>query len=372
MELQYTKNVLIMKGMIVMEKSVLKLSIDKLEPGMVLAKEIVHNGRILINSGTTINENIIAKLTRNFILNNIFVYSEDEPIKIKDIETIKNITEKSIVEIEENFSEISFDVSEMFQDMYDVGICDINEVKAFSEKIRKELDSPATVIKNIVLHGSGEDYIYRHSVNVAALSSILAKWLDFSENEINLLSYSAILHDLGKTKVDNEILSKNDKLTLIEFEEIKKHAVLSYNLVKQVENLDKSVSFGILMHHERLDGSGYPLGLTFDKIHKFAKVIAIADVFDAVNSNRSYKKKRNPFEAIEVIQKESLGKLDYEYCKVFIDHIINYYIGEIVLLNNGKECRIVQVDINHLATPLLFDGNEFIDLKNFKDLKIES
>lgn len=353
-----------------MEKSIIKLSIDKLEPGMILAKEIVHNGRIFINSGTTINENIISKLARNFILNNIFVYSDEEPIKIKDIEIVKSSKEKSLEEVEENFNEFSFNVHEMFQEMYEVGFCNINEVKVFSDRIRKELASPEAVIKNIVLHGSGEDYIYRHSVNVAALSSILAKWLGFSETEINLLSYSAILHDIGKTKVE-EILSKKEVLSVIEFEEIKKHSVLSYNLVKEIQDLDKSVSYGILMHHERLDGSGYPLGLAFDKIHKFAKVIAIADVFDAVNSDRSYKKRKNPFEAIEVIQKESLGKLDYEYCKVFIEHIINYYIGETVLLSNGKECRIVQIDRNHLATPLLFDGNEFIDLKNLKGLKIE-
>jgi len=89
-----------------------------------------------------------------------------------------------------------------------------------------------------------------------------------------------------------------------------------------------------------------------------------------VNSNRNHKKKRGPFEALEVIQKESLGKLDYEYCKTFLEHIVNYYMGENVLLNNNKICKIVQVNPNDLSKPLLFDGEEFIDLKNHSDLKI--
>ena len=125
------------------------------------------------------------------------------------------------------------------------------------------------------------------------------------------------------------------------------------------------------MHHERLDGSGYPLGLKDNQIHQFARIIAIADVFDAINSDRLYKKSRGPFEALEIIKKESLGRLDYEYCNVFINHVINYYMGENVLLNNGKTCKIVQIDANDLTRPLLLDDSGFIDLKKSKDLYIE-
>jgi len=255
--------------------------------------------------------------------------------------------------------------------MYNEGICDIEGIRSFSKQIQGELKSTSAVIKNIVLYGSGNDVIYRHSVNVAALSSILGRWIGLDENTINLLTYSAILHDYGKTKVDKDILNKVNPLTKNEIKEIKGHPVIGYNEIKKVQFLDNSVGYGVLMHHERLDGSGYPLGIKEDKIHPFAKIIAIADVFDAVNSNRVHKKSRGPFEALEIIQKESLGKLDYKYCKIFLEHIVNYYMGESVLLNTNKVCKIVQININDISRPLLFDGSVFIDLKQEKELYVE-
>src|SRR5471030_418447 len=124
------------------------------------------------------------------------------------------------------------------------------------------------------------------------------------------------------------------------------------------------------MHHERLDGSGYPLGLKGNEIHDFAKIIAIADVFDAINSNRGYKRKKLPFEALQIVKTESLGKLDYEYVKVFLEHIVNYYTGEEVLLNTNEKCKIIQMNINNLERPLILKDENFMDLEKEKDLYI--
>ena len=143
-----------------------------------------------------------------------------------------------------------------------------------------------------------------------------------------------ILHVCGKIKLNSELLNKPDSLTDAEYKEIKKHSVFGYDMVKKLQYIDKSVSYGVLMHHERVDGSGYPLGLKGDEIHPFAKIIAIADVFDAINSDRGYKNKKTPFEALRIVKEESLGMLDYEYVQVFLEHIISYYMGEEVLLNN--------------------------------------
>ncbi|XOQ59327.1 MAG: hypothetical protein ACFWUI_06260 [Clostridium sp.] len=125
------------------------------------------------------------------------------------------------------------------------------------------------------------------------------------------------------------------------------------------------------MHHEKMDGSGYPLGITGDKIHKFAKIIAIADLFDEVNSNKYSQNISGPFEALKVIQEQSLGKLDCEYCNTFLNHVINYFIGENVLLNNKKSCKVIQININNLTQPLLLDEDGFLDLKKEKDLYVE-
>ena len=358
---------LFMRGMIHMRKNKVFLTVNQLEPGMIIAEDFIQENIILVHSDVVLTEIIISKLREKYFLDKVLVYRDDEA----DVNQSKDPKEKTVEDIDQSFNEFSFNVGGIFHSMYNEGICDIEGIRGFSKKIQGELKSTSAVIKNIVLYGSGNDVIYRHSVNVAALSSILGRWIGLDENTINLLTYSAILHDYGKTKVDKDILNKVNPLTKNEIKEIKGHPVIGYNEIKKVQFLDNSVGYGVLMHHERLDGSGYPLGIKEDKIHPFAKIIAIADVFDAVNSNRVHKKSRGPFEALEIIQKESLGKLDYKYCKIFLEHIVNYYMGENVLLNTNKVCKIEQININDISRPLLFDGSVFIDLKQEKELNVE-
>ena len=338
--------------------------VHELIPGMVLSKDIRSNGKLLVAKGSTLTEAALIKIREHYIPNEIEVYLEDE----SDSDINK---ERTVEEIEENLVEFTFDVERIFEDMNVLMVSDIDEIRKFAAKIQSELKYVNSVIKNIVLYGSGTDTIYRHGVNVAALSTILGKWLGIQGGDLNLLTYSAVLHDFGKVKINQDILDKPKELTPVEFREIKTHPTIGYNYIKQIPFLDKSVSYGVLMHHERLDGSGYPLGLKDNQIHQFGRIIAIADVFDAINSDRRYKKSRGPFEALEIIKKESLGRLDYEYCNVFINHVVNYYMGESALLNNGKVCKIVQIDANDLTRPLLLDDSGFIDLKKSKDLYIE-
>lgn len=347
-----------------------KISIDinELKPGMILAKEIEFEGRVLLAAGIAITEATINKLKNQYILNKIDIYSKEK--NLYDDMLIKN--EKTIEEIEESFKKLSFSMQEIFDNIHSIKINGIEEVRIFSQRIQEELKSTSLVVKNIVLNGSGEDVIYRHSVNVAALSAMLGKWIGLDENKINLLTYSAILHDFGKTKIDEKILNKVQPLRESEFKQIKRHTITAYNYIKEIAFLDNSVSYGVLMHTEREDGSGYPLGIKYDKIHKFAKIIAIADVFDAINSNRVYRKKRNPLEALEIIKKESLGKLDYEYCNIFLSNIVNYYMGERVLLNNKKIGKIIQIDLNNISKPLLLTDDGFLDLKKEKNVYVEN
>lgn len=356
--------------MLNMSKRKMFLSVYELKPGMIIAEEIKSQNTILINKGMAVTDILIDKLKEQYSFYKIAVYVNDK--QSASLNDIAKGNGKTVEDIEKSFNEFSFNVEDIFKNVYDEGISDIEEIRKFAQRIQEEINSTRAVIKNIVLYGSGDDAIYRHSVNVAALSSILGKWIGLSEKKVNLLTYSAILHDFGKTKINKNILNKPGSLTAQEYRQIKRHPVLAYDFIKKVPYLDNSVSYGVLMHHERLDGSGYPLGIKEDKIHPFAKIIAITDVFDAVNSNRIYRKSKGPFEALEIIQKESLGKLDYKYSRIFLEHIINYYMGENVLLNNNRVCKIIQININELSRPLLLDNSEFVDLRKEKNLYIEN
>ncbi len=199
---------------------------------------------------------------------------------------------------------------------------------------------------------------------------MLGKWLNLPKNELTLLTHTAFLSDIGKTKVNPTILNKPSKLTYSEFSEVKKHSFYAYDLIKNIPLLDSSVISGVLMHHERLNGSGYPLGLKEDKISTFAKIIAITDMFDAMTSDRVYSKKQNPLKVLEVLQHDCIDLLDYNYITTFVRHMSNYYTGEMVKLNNGLIGKIIKIDINNISKPLISIDSNFIDLQLERDLFI--
>lgn len=348
-----------------MEGNKIKIvNFNQLKEGMIVAKDLEQDGKVLIKKGAVITKQIVEKMLGLYLIGTIEVYENNLEKKVPK-------KDQGEMEVEESFNEISSKLPQMFRQLANENSAAMNEIREFSGRIQSELTPSSLIIKNIVLYGSGLDSVYRHGVNVAALSAILGKWLGFDKKKLNLLVYSAILHDFGKTKINIELLKKEATLSKSEFNIIKTHAHLGYNIIKEISFLDKSVSYGVLMHHEREDGSGYPLGLKGESIHPFAKIIAIADVFDAINSDRGYKKKKLPFEALQIVKNESLGKLNYEYVQVFLEHISGYYTGEDILLNTNDRGKIIQMNVNNLEKPLVLINGKFIDLEKEKDLYIK-
>jgi len=152
---------------------------------------------------------------------------------------------------------------------------------------------------------------------------------------------------------------------------VKKHSKLGYEIVKKIPYIDKRVGLAVLTHHEREDGSGYPLKLKGDNIHPFGKIIAIVDVFDAMTSNRVYRDKISPLTVLQYIKEDSFSKLDPEYCNIFITNMLDYYIGDEVILSNGKIGKIIKMNINDITSPLVKVDNTFYDLSKIKDIIIE-
>ena len=351
-----------------MKEKIKIISFNKLEDGMVVARDVEQSGRVLLKKDLELTTKIIKKIQKLYFIENVAVYDKNTVKKPVNIEVKK---QENSNKIEEEFRKISLKLQITFRQIANDNKTSMNEIREFSQKIQNELKPSDIIIKNIVLYGSGEDSIYRHGVNVAALSALLGKWIGIEEAKINLLVYAALLHDIGKTKVRRDVLEKEASLTKDEFDLIKTHTHAGYKIVKEITNLDISVSYGVLMHHERLDGSGYPLGLKGAEIHPFAKIIAIADVFDAMNSDRGYKDKRLPFEALQIVKNESLGKLDYEYVNIFLEHIVDCYTGEEVLLNTNEKCKIIKMNTNNLEKPLVLKNGDFVDLEKEKNMYIK-
>ncbi|AJA46641.1 HD-GYP domain-containing protein [Clostridium pasteurianum DSM 525 = ATCC 6013] len=343
-----------------MENNKKTIKVKDLKEGMILVNPIKYDNIVLVEKGIPLTNKLIEKLREKYIYSHIEIYYE-----------LEEYTQKDLIKIEEDFIKLTFNLEKLFSKANKLDSIDMEDIRSFSAKIKESLYFTDSIIKNIVLYGSGKDSIYRHGVNVAALSLILGKWIGLDDKQLNLLTYASILHDFGKTKIDNSIINKVDKLTLNEINKLRTHPIIGYQLINKINFLDKSVANSILMHHEREDGSGYPLRLKADKIHPFAKIIAIADTFDAINSNRAYRSRKKPFEALQIIKEDSIGKLDYNYCTIFLNHMINYYMGENVLLSDDRVCKIIQIHKNDFLRPLLLSEDGFIDLKDNKDLYVK-
>jgi HD-GYP domain-containing protein (c-di-GMP phosphodiesterase class II) len=155
-------------------------------------------------------------------------------------------------------------------------------------------------------------YTHTHSINVAIYALSLGSFLNFKSDELSELGEAALLHDLGKSKVDTSIINKNGKLSDKEFQEIKKHPALGYTIGLKLGIKNRKVLEGIRHHHEKMNGTGYPFGMRGESIPYYARIIAICDIFDALTSKRSYKESMSSFEAFLLMKTKMKGELDTE------------------------------------------------------------
>jgi putative nucleotidyltransferase with HDIG domain len=206
------------------------------------------------------------------------------------------------------------------------------------------------------------DSTYAHSLNVALISRMIGTWLNFSEEELDTLTLAGLLHDIGKTKIPDEILNKETKLTDEEFALIKQHPQYGYDILKN-QPLDSHVKKAALMHHERCDGSGYPMGITMNEIDDYALIISIADVYDAMTAARSYREPLCPFQVIAEFEKDGFQKYKPKYILTFLERIATTYQNNRVMLSDGRSAKIVLLNRNRLSKPLVqLDDGDCIDL----------
>ena len=191
--------------------------------------------------------------------------------------------------------------------------------------------------------------------------------LGFSMEDIDMLIQCGIYHDIGKLAVPKEILEKPGALTPDEYAIMRTHTTLGYGILKDM-NLDRRVKLAAMMHHERCDGTGYPLGVKENQIERLTKVIAIADVYEAMTAPRKYRKARCPFEAIKMFESSGLALFDTKYLMTFIEHMASCYMGYRVRLNDGTIGTIVYMNKQDNTKPMIQVGSQYIDL--FRNPKV--
>lgn len=346
------------------------ISVDQLKEDMIIAKTIIRsNGTTLLGEGKKIKKNYIQRLKELGITEIYIKDSVKNNIKTESEDIIKLQTKKeAIVTVEELMGKVHFG-----RDI------EVNRVKVIINEIIDELLYNDNILIKIADIRSVDDYTFGHCVNVGILSIATGISLGYTKDDLISLGIGGILHDIGKAKIAAQILNKPSGLTDNEYTKIKKHSQYGYDILKEYTDLDESICNIALYHHERYDGQGYPQGIKGEELHEFVKIVSIADVYDALTSNRSYKKKIPAYNAIEYIKSMSNHQFDGFIVKKFIENIALYPVGTEIVLNNGLKGYILESRKEFPTRPLIritYDNNKEVpksyelDLIDHKSLVI--
>ncbi len=213
--------------------------------------------------------------------------------------------------------------------------------KTVTNDLMRAIDDNDAVAVDISALKVSDEYTFKHSVDVATMSMIVAKRYGFDEKQVYEIGISGLLHDIGKSKIPDEVLNKAGKLTDEEFAVMKKHSVFGYHILTDKDDLSGDIRLGVLQHHEKLNGKGYPLGIEMPRISPFARIISVVDIYDALVTERPYKKAFSPRDAVEMIMSMT-SELDVDVMRCFMESVILYPVGTDVELSNGENARVVE------------------------------
>lgn len=319
--------------------------IEEAKPGMVLAKNVYDAySRVLVAEHQELTTDYIDRLKRRGYSG---FYIEDEYSEGIDVqETISvELRNKGVDALRKNNIDLTLEVA---------------------KDIVEQILGNSGVSLDMVDLRTFDDYTYRHSVNVAVLSVIIGMGMNMNQTMLQELCTAAIFHDLGKLMIDPKILNKPGRLTKEEFKVIKEHPQLSVELLKERWHVSSASRVGILFHHENEDGSGYPNGLQSEEIHIYAKIIHVADVYDALTSKRPYKDPYTPSEAIEYLMGGCNILFNSEVVQAFLKCVPIYPKGVGVTLSDGREAIVYENTKTPLRPKVKLKTGEILDLGDTK------
>jgi len=263
------------------------------------------------------------------------------------------------------------DTKVVFGKIRDEGELDLDRIRRNIEETLPDMVRNNDVLMRLNQLKQSDDYTFQHSMRVSILATMIGKWLGYSQEELLELGEAGLLFDIGKLNIPDFVLKKPSNVNLDEYELIKKHAQFGYSILLKTKGVTSNIKYAALHHHERLDGSGYPLRLRENQIHDFAKIIMVCDVFDALITDRPYKKGISPLLAADYLSWSSGKLFDSEVCYVFIKRLSEYFVGKEVILSDGRDGKIVFVDTNFPTRPIVQVGSLFIDLIKDRSLNVD-
>ncbi|SEP58210.1 HD-GYP domain, c-di-GMP phosphodiesterase class II (or its inactivated variant) [Virgibacillus subterraneus] len=354
---------------------------SQLVPGCVLLNNVIgKSNRPIIPQHTVLTEEHIT-LLQKFLVETVDVsatlaegevfkprFVEKEEVKKKEHSSKK----QNLESFEDHYKNAVDDYKKLFTKWQSNLAIDMPEVRKILIRLLERMDDISRAVYTLHHYATKEDYIFHHSVAVGILSAYLARKMGFEKGEWLQIGLAGALSDCGMARLDDAIVTKTGSLTYSDYQEIKKHPTYSYRYVEKIPTITKEVKLAVLQHHERMDGSGYPIGLSKDNIHIYARIIAVCDTYHAMTCERLYKDKQSPFNVIEKLQSDQFSKLDHQVVQTFINSLANFSIGTKVRLSTNQLGEIVFVEERYPTRPMVRveETNEIVTLKNKTSLFI--
>jgi putative nucleotidyltransferase with HDIG domain len=349
------------KGHDLNSKNIL-LRVEHLVPGMEVARDVYcENGNILVREDTVLSSYTIAKL-KKWDIETVAVLSEA---------TANPILNPKMQQFVSSYNKSVSVVQQAFENIRATQQVPLDTFSATAGEITQNVRTVGNVVDQLYDLPVIGDCTFQHSVNVGVISALIATWLDYPQDIVNAVSLAGLLHDVGKAQLPVDLLNRPDKLPAADYEHYKRHSLLGFSMVRDLSDLSESIKIAVTQHHERNDGSGYPYKLSADKIHPYAKIIAIADLYDeALTVNRDPVVISSPYTGLERLN-DTKHCLDPKMCLPFMTRMLNYLSGNIVALSDGRQGRVVYLNPDQPSRSMVqLTNGEVLDLSEYPVLRI--
>jgi len=331
----------------------------ELKPGMIIGEDIVEQGRVLYPAGTKIDQHIIEMLIRYSVL--CITVMEEVDFATTHYERIR--FDKNFKAFEQEYATLLLYYKSIMNELLlSDRKPDDSILIAIYNKLSSYIPSGAVLLDYLYNMMPNEDELtFTQCLNSALLAGAFADWLSMSEEDKNTLILCGFYYDIGKFRFPYDLLWKPGKLSEEEFNTIKSHPLLGYSIIRN-HAISEHVKNAVMMHHERLDGSGYPYQMSGNKIDVFARYIAIIDTYIAMASPRAY---RNAFTPLQILNnfESNLEKYDTELLMPLMKRIADAQIGSKVQLNDESVWEVLIIHTHKFSRPILRNSNnEILDL----------
>lgn len=353
------------------------ISLQQIRPGMITADDVLSpSGQLIIQKNTTLNQRFISRLKLYNVKRVCVIITEDvaQELNAKAEKNKPLNPEKSTQEFKSfhrTYQDMADDLEAAFKTVIEKPYEDYDPSPIINQilELAKTVKNTMHLMNTLQLLREYDDTLYIHSLSVALIAHTIALQLNMSEEDCRNLIFASAFHDIGKVKIPPEILYKPGRLTDEEFVTVQQHTQLGYDILNKAR-FPKDIQSAALFHHERCDGSGYPSALTTEDIPLFAKIIAVADVYDAMTARRSYRKEICSFDVIAEFENTGYQKFDVTVLLPFLTSIAQSHVNNQVRLSNSLVGTIVMINQHKLSKPVVNIDGTFLDLSKEKELSI--